>query len=429
MHLDTTRHFRFLPRLTFLAFLFTLLLAPAVSEAHVANQSYVYFRILQDSIHGTIQVTTDDLNEALGLQLERGVTVEELAAGDLSRIRDYLRERLAVSSRYGEYPVSWTDGVKTFAIRDGHVIAQDFILEDVTTMPDILNVRFNPIFDVDETHRTFALVEYNWLAGIHDNEAQISLRFGPGDPGPKELDLTDSSMWTGFRAMVVSGMYHIYIGLDHILFLVALLLPAVVYRRDERRRTVGAAGSVAMETNPAWAGSLWAPVARFKPAFFYVLKIVTFFTIAHTITLSLAALGIVELPGNIVEALIALSIGLAAAHNIRPLFHNDGVIIAFVFGLFHGFGFASVLGEVGLRGEFMTLSLLGFNVGVELAQVLIICLLFPLLFALRRTSVYRYLLIGGSVVLIVVALYWFVERLFGINIPVYFIVDWVKNLF
>ena len=422
MHLDTTRRFRFLPRFTFLALLFTLLLAPAVSEAHVANQSYVYFRILQDSIHGTIQVTTDDLNEALGLRLERGVTVEELASGgDLSRIRDYLRERFVVSSRYGAYPVTWTDEVETFAIRDGHVIAQDFILENVTTMPDTLNVRFDPIFDVDETHRTFALVEYNWLAGIHDNEAQISLRFGPGDPGPKALDLTDTSIWKGFWAMVVSGMYHIYIGLDHILFLVALLLPAVVYRRDEHRAPAPA--------NPAWAGSRWAPVARFKPAFFYVLKIVTFFTIAHTITLSLAALGIVELPGNIVEALIALSIALAAAHNLRPLFRNDGVIIAFVFGLFHGFGFASVLGEVGLRGEFMTWSLLGFNVGVELAQVLIICLLFPFLYLLRRTAAYRYLLIGGSVILIVVALYWFVERLFGINIPVYFIVDWVKNLF
>ncbi|WP_116125402.1 HupE/UreJ family protein [Lewinella sp. IMCC34183] len=392
------------------------LLVPHTARAHVANQSYVYFRVLQDSINGTIQVTTDDLNEALDLDLARGITKEELAPY-LPRIRAYLDERFAVDSRYGNHPVSWTDQVKTFAIRDGHVIAQDFILGNMGEVPVKLDVRFNPIFDVDETHRTFALVQYNWLAGVHNNEAQISLRFGPGDAGPKELDLSDTSVWKGFRAMTVSGMYHIYIGLDHILFLIALLLPAVVTRR-EPRAAVGAAGSVALGGSSAWAGSIWQPVDRFKPALFYVLKIVTFFTIAHTITLSLSALGLVELPGYLVESLIALSIALAAAHNLRPLFHNDGVIIAFVFGLFHGFGFASVLREVGLQNEFMTLSLLGFNLGVELAQVLIILLLFPVLYLLRRTAFYRYLLIGGSVLLIVIALYWFIERFFDVDIPV-----------
>jgi hypothetical protein len=156
---------------------------------------------------------------------------------------------------------------------------------------------------------------------------------------------------------------------------------------------------------------------------------VTFFTIAHTITLSLAALGVVTLPGYLVESLIALSIALAALHNIRPLLKNDGVIIAFVFGLFHGFGFASVLGDVGLRGEYMVLSLLGFNLGVELAQVLIICLAFPVLALLRKTALYRYLLFGGSIILIVIATYWFIERMFDIDIPVYFIVEWFLDFF
>ncbi|PPK85262.1 HupE/UreJ protein [Neolewinella xylanilytica] len=384
-----------------------LFFVPPRADAHVANQSYVYFRILQDSIHGSVQLTVADVNKALDLGLVNGMTEAELRPY-MPALQDYLRERLEISSVLGAHPITFTDEIITLELRNGYVVGNGFTLGNTPSVPDALNVRFNPIYDVDPTHRTFALIEYNWKAGIHDNESMISLRFAPGDDGPKVLDLSDVSIWKGVWAMIVSGMYHIYIGLDHILFLIALLLPAVVHRTE---------------------GGGWRPVERFRPAFLYVLKIVTFFTIAHTITLSLAALGLVSLPGYLVESLIALSIALAAAHNLRPLFQNDGMIIAFVFGLFHGFGFASVLGEVGLRGEFMTWSLLGFNVGVELAQVLIICLVFPLLFFLRRTWLYRYLLYGGSIGLIVIAMYWFVERFFEVNIPVYWIVEGVKGIF
>jgi hypothetical protein len=405
-----------------------MLWSPASLSAHKPNQSYVYFRIMVDSIHGSIQMTSDDINKALDLGLERGMPMEAYRPY-VDRIEAYLQERIAVSSRYGNHPVRFTGKIQRLNVTGATVFGHDFVLEEVPEVPDKLMLRFNPIYDRDPTHRTFALIQYNWKAGVHENESMISLRFAPGDDGPKVLDLSDNSLWKGFWAMVVSGMYHIYIGLDHILFLLALLLPAVVYRRNERRSVVGATGTLPLGRNRAWEGSGWVPVERIRPAFIYILKIVTFFTIAHTITLSLAALGVVTLPGYLVESLIALSIALAALHNIRPLLKNDGVIIAFVFGLFHGFGFASVLGDVGLRGEYMVLSLLGFNLGVELAQVLIICLAFPVLALLRKTALYRYLLFGGSIILIVIATYWFIERMFDIDIPVYFIVEWFLDFF
>jgi hypothetical protein len=92
-------------------------------------------------------------------------------------------------------------------------------------------------------------------------------------------------------------------------------------------------------------------------------------------------------------------------------------LIAFVFGLFHGFGFASVLADVGLRGDFMTLSLLGFNIGVEVGQILIVLIIFPVLFLLRKTALYRPLLIYGSIFLILVAINWFLDRSFGTDLP------------
>jgi len=299
----------------------------------------------------------------------------------------------------------------------GYFVDFRFQLDNSAVIPDQLEVRYDVIYDKKPKHRNKLVQAHNWKAGILDNEAMVSLIFSPGD-GTQQLDLSDRSVWRGFVSMIRSGMYHIYIGLDHILFLIALLLPAVVRRNKEAKGILSA----------------WEPVDKFRPAFFYVLRIVTFFTIAHTITLSLAATGIVSLPSRLVETLIAISITLAAIHNIKPFRENETVGIAFIFGLFHGFGFASVLGEVGLGGEFMTISLLGFNIGVELAQVLIICLAFPILYLLRNTKIYKpVILIGGSILLIIVSVYWGIERGFDYNIQVKKIVmdtlTAIKNLF
>ena len=117
---------------------------------------------------------------------------------------------------------------------------------------------------------------------------------------------------------------------------------------------------------------MWIPVERLKPALKNVVKIVTFFTIAHSITLCLAAFQIISLPPRLIESIIAISIALAAIHNIYPLFSGKEWLIAFVFGLFHGFGFASVLAEKGLAGNYLGLSIFGFNLGVEIGQLAII---------------------------------------------------------
>ena len=161
----------------------------------------------------------------------------------------------------------------------------------------------------------------------------------------------------------------------------------------------------------------WHPEPSFRRALINIIKIVTFFTIAHTATLSLAALGLVSLPSRIVESIIAGSIAVAAAANLAPGLNIREAAIAFIFGLFHGFGFASVLGDIGMGGEFLVLSLLGFNLGVELGQISIIAAVFPILFMLRKTRVYLWILRFGSLCLIAVALLWFFERLFGFNVP------------
>ncbi len=236
------------------------------------------------------------------------------------------------------------------------------------------------------------------------------LRYTPNST-TQLVELDDASWWKGMRAVVGLGVEHIRIGSDHILFVLALVLPSVlVFRRKEG----------------------WLPARTFGSTLWRVLKIVTMFTIAHSVTLALGGLGIVELPPRLVEAVIAISIALAALHNVRPIFVNKEWLLAGGFGLFHGFGFAGLLSELGLDRSNRIASLLGFNVGIELGQAVIILVLFPALFLMRRTRAYLGIMYAGSVVLALVALGWALERVFGLESSVSTVVDpvldWPRSL-
>ncbi|HYT59916.1 MAG TPA: HupE/UreJ family protein, partial [Haliangiales bacterium] len=190
------------------------------------------------------------------------------------------------------------------------------------------------------------------------------------------------------------GVRHIWTGLDHILFLLALLLPSVL-----KREAPG-----------------WRVVERFRPALINVLKIVTAFTIAHSITLSLATLGIVRVSSRLVEPAIAASVILAALNNIRPILAERGWVVAFGFGLVHGFGFANVLAELGLARQTLALALVGFNLGVELGQLAIVAAFLPLAFGLRGSWIYQRLTFqAGSAIIALLAATWMMERILNLK--------------
>ena len=211
----------------------------------------------------------------------------------------------------------------------------------------------------------------------------------------------DAGPLAQFLTYVREGVWHIWIGFDHILFLLSLLLPAVGTWQKQP------AGQVR-----------WQPVQRLRDAVWDVLRIVTAFTVAHSITLSLATLGLVSLPSRLVESVIAASVVLAALNNVWPLFQGRRWSVAFAFGLIHGFGFASVLADLGLPQDALALALVGFNVGVELGQLAIVVAFLPLAFVLRDSAFYRRaVLVAGSLLIAAIALAWFLERAF--QIPVF----------
>ena len=191
------------------------------------------------------------------------------------------------------------------------------------------------------------------------------------------------------------GMRHILTGYDHVLFLICLLLPSVM------RRTA----------------SGWQPVDRLAQAVWPVAGIVTAFTIAHSITLALAATGALSLSPAFIEPAIAVTIILAALDNLRPIFGGRRAIVTFLFGLIHGFGFAGVLAELNLPPSQFAWALLQFNVGLELGQLLIVVVVTTLLFSMRRALRYPLWLIrGGSAAAMAIGALWLVERTANVSI-------------
>ncbi len=202
------------------------------------------------------------------------------------------------------------------------------------------------------------------------------------------------SAFEQFIVFTIEGVWHIWIGIDHILFLIALLLPSVL--RLEKGK--------------------WVPVLNFKAAFYNVLKVVTAFTIAHSVTLTLATLDIVTLPSKWVEAVIALSVVLAALNNIYPMVSDRVWAVALGFGFIHGFGFANVLADLELPTGTLAIALFSFNIGVEIGQLAIAVAFFPLIFLLRKQAFYQPIKLRlGSAVIGVIASLWIVDRVFELE--------------
>ncbi len=363
------------------------------ARAHNLGESYLYLQVYRDSVSGRFEISFADLNPALGLS---GTDAEITPANLDERIgflQDYYRDHVTISNDGQALPIHFKEH-DVLKVGEGFIL-MPFDIGGLDAVPEVLTFDYSVLFDEEPSHRGFLIVEYNWATGTFANEAGISLVFSP-NVRHQDFEVRSTGRMQGFLAVVRLGMEHIWMGFDHVMFLIALLLPSVLRRED----------------------GAWQPVNRFTPALIHVVKIVTAFTVAHSVTLSLASLGLVRLPGRLVEVVIAVSIAVAASELLFPIFRGRVWLVVFGFGLFHGFGFAGALSEMGILGEYMGLSLFGFNVGVEIGQVVIVVILFPLLFLFRRWFLYRKVgLPLAAVFMILVSSAWVIERAFDVDIP------------
>jgi hydrogenase/urease accessory protein HupE len=349
-----------------------VLALPRPADAHPAPFSYLDLRLNDTGAEGSLVLHDFDVAHDLGIdppEALRDMTVATKYRDQLTRLMD---SRLAIALDGMRQTLSWAG---------------------IEPLPDRQSVRLTfrahgrragsarvtaVLFPYDPVHQTFVNI---YEDGTLRHQAIL-------DYGRTSLDYYAGS-WQGTAAVlavfVPAGIEHILIGPDHVLFLIGLML---------------------------LGGSLWR-----------LATIVTAFTIGHSITLSLAALDVVSPPAGIIEPAIALSIIFVGADNLlvqqagsrlreRP--RDIRPWVAAVFGLVHGFGFASVLKEFGLPLTALGWSLLSFNIGVEIGQLAIVLFVAWALRAVRRRSeaISRKLVVAGSVVVIAAGGYWFLERVF-----------------
>lgn len=208
-----------------------------------------------------------------------------------------------------------------------------------------------------------------------------------------------------FASMFRLGMRHIAEGTDHLLFLLALLLPAPLFA----------------------FGSRWAGFAGLQHSVTQILRVVTAFTIGHSITLALAGLGVVLVPSRPVEVLIAVSILVSSIHAFRPIFPGREPVIAACFGLIHGLAFAATLGQLGLGRWVRLANIFAFNVGIETMQLIVVAVTMPSLVLLSRSRAYSFLRIGGALFAGFASFRWIAERLLSVHSSVDIVVNGIAH--
>lgn len=331
-------------------------------------------------VDGRWDIALRDLDFAIGLDQngDGALTWDEIRARHPA-IAAYALKRLELAGERGPCPL--TAGRQLIERHTDGAYAVLLFQAACPAPPGALSVGYRLFADLDPQHKGLARIEY----GGHSATAIFDPEHARQSLAPAEPDRAAQ-----FTAYVQHGIWHIWIGYEHILFLLSLLLPAVL------------------------AGARGAPALSLKAS--DVLKVVTAFTLAHSLTLSLASLSLLSLPSRWVESAIAASVVLAALNKLLPLFRGRRPLAAFGFGLIHGFGFASVLVDLGLPRGALLLSLFGFNLGVEIGQLCIVAAFLPLAFLLRATVFYRYLMKAGSVLIALVAVFWLLERAFDVKL-------------
>ncbi|WP_180687051.1 HupE/UreJ family protein [Streptomyces gossypiisoli] len=352
--------------------------------AHPMSTSAVLLDIRDDRVEGEVQLPVD----RLAVAVHRDLTRDSVLGTDRTFLARYTAGHIGA---VGEDARPWqvTLGTGTVRTIDGtpHLVYPLTIRPPDGTVTDF-DLRYDVIVEELLTHKVIATVRYDFGRGILRTDDAETL--GVFDFSTKSLEVPagEGSWLRGFATTAGLGVEHVGEGADHLLFLLMLLIPAPLVA----------------------VGGRWRAAPSARRSVVRVVHVVTAFAVGHSLTLALAATGVISLPTRPVETLIAFSIAVSAVHAVRPLVARGEVLIAAGFGLVHGLAFASLIGELGLTRGALVTTLLGFNLGIELTQLLVVALMMPSLVALARTAVYPAFRVGVALVGLVFSVSWMLER-------------------
>jgi hypothetical protein len=361
------------------------------AQAHKASDSYLQIDAGDQGLTVRWDIALRDLDVALDLDLDGD---GKLTWGEVKiawpRIQTYAMARLAIDG------CALRPTGRALERRNDGAYAVMYLASDcvVSTLPAI---SYSLLREVDPTHRGIAKFKragqplaLSMLDPTHAASSESTTGHPAADAAP-----SDTFSLTGAWGFLGEGIRHILTGYDHVLFLLCLLLPSVMRRTPQG----------------------WRPVEKLSQAVWPVVGIATAFTVAHSITLGLAAMKLVSLSPAFIEPAIAVTIILAAIDNVWPIFPVRRMVVTFFFGLIHGFGFAGVLAELSLPTADFAWALLQFNIGLEMGQLMIVVSVTSILFLLRQRPQYRgWAVRGGSMAAILVGTLWLIERTMKVSL-------------
>lgn len=359
----------------------SLLLLSQSLMAHKSSDSYLFLSVDQSHFSLRWDIALRDLHNIIEFDsnADQHIQWSELKNRQLD-IFAYSLARLNVKSGSNTCVIT-PKTLKVNRRSDGHyavLYANGHCPETIES----LNIHYQLFFEVDTQH--------HGLLKITHADKDISFSFSQAIPDYSFL-LNQSYSEKTFFHFINEGIWHIWVGYDHILFLLSLLLPAVLVHQQNR----------------------WVGISHFPETLKEVIKVVTAFTLAHSLTLSLVMMAALSLPVMLVEFAIAFSVLLAALNNLHPIISHKRWLLGFIFGLIHGFGFANVLSELELSQNSLLATLLGFNIGVELGQLVIVLAIMPIAYVLRNSWFYHTIILKlGSASIASMGLIWMVERTF-----------------
>jgi HupE/UreJ protein len=356
----------------------TLAAGSQPAQAHPLSTTAVLLDAEAGRVTGWVQLPIDRLAIALDQPLTTAAVEQP---GKIEELRAYLLSHMSAADQAGPWAVTAGNGAVESIDGVDHLVF-DIVLQPPNHRVGDFQLTYDAILHRLVSHKVFVSLRANGekdytTAGVLDWQQHTIA-----------VPAAGAATQDGFVAAVHLGIRHIAEGADHLLFLITLLLPAPLIAR--RRR--------------------WAHSDDLRRNCWRVVHVVTAFAIGHSITLALGALGYISVPTRVVESLIALSILVSGVHAIKPLVPGGEAWIAAGFGLMHGLAFAALLGDLRLGRGSLVADLVGFNLGIELTQLIVVALLMPSLLVLSRTRIYPGVRITAAGIGVVLAAAWLAER-------------------
>jgi hypothetical protein len=381
----------------FAAVLAVAVLKPTISAAHQTPNTLIFLDASPNRVALELQMPLSELELAFGNDISK--SPETLIQRFGPQLKEYLQAHIHA---YLEKTTPWEVEIEALRMDKGKYIENGIdyweIIASVVIIPQPGESTRKFMLDYDVimhqviNHAALISIRSDWETGNLNSPTAdamvISRNTRDNVIYPLEINLLPGSWFKGFKSMLALGMQHIKEGTDHLLFLIVLLLPATLLIK----------------------GRQWGKFGGTKYSILRLLKIVTSFTIGHSITLLIGALGWLRLPAQPVEILIAFSIFVSAIHAIKPIFPGKEIYVAAGFGLIHGLAFASILANLKLGAGTMGLSILGFNLGIEIMQLFVVLVTIPWLILISQTPLYQYVRVGGAIISGIIAIAWILER-------------------